>query len=253
MLIEESNYIMRCVVGSTAHGVALPGRDDRDEMAVYVEPPAHVTGHRRPIDSRCTRTAGEGERSTADDTDVMAYSLRHWTDLALHGNPSILVGLFAAPFLDSEEWRQVQDTRDLILSRRAHPRFLGYLHGQRERLLGSGKSSRMPKRTELIEAHGYDTKYASHALRLALQGIELWRTGGLSLPMERRDREDVLTIKTGSVDFADAMRMIDSADDRLRRVTDEPTPLRAEPDYAAVDRLLHSIHMAVWSRMGGGA
>ena len=253
MLIEESNYIMRCVVGSTAHGVALPGRDDRDEMAVYVEPPAHVTGHRRPIDSRCTRTAGEGERSTADDIDVMAYSLRYWTSLALQGNPSILVGLFAAPFLNSEEWRQVQDARDLILSRLAHPRFLGYLHEQRARLLGSGKSSRMPKRPELIEAHGYDTKYASHALRLCLQGIELWRTGGLSLPMERHDREDVLAIKTGSVDFADAMRMIDSAADRLRRVTDESTPLRAEPDYASVDRLLHSIHMAVWPRMGGGA
>ena len=253
MLIEESNYIMRCVVGSTAHGVALPGRDDRDEMAVYVEPPAHVTGHRRPIDSRCTRTAGEGERSTAADIDVMAYSIRHWTSLALQGNPSILVGLFAAPFLDSEEWRQVQDTRDLILSRCAHPRFLGYLYGQRERLLGFGKSSRMPKRPELIEAYGYDTKYASHALRLGLQGIELWRTGGLSLPMERHDREDVLAIKTGSVDFADAMRMIDSAADSLRRVTDEPTPLRAEPDYAAVDRLLHSIHMAVWPRMGGDA
>ena len=88
---------------------------------------------------------------------------------------------------------------------------------------------------------------------LALQGIELWRTGGLSLPMERHDREDVLAIKTGSVDFADAMSMIDSAADRLRRVTDESTPLRAEPDYAAVDRLLHSIHMAVWPRMGGGA
>ena len=43
MLIEESNYIMRCVVGSMVYGVALPGRDDRDEMAVYVEPPAHVT------------------------------------------------------------------------------------------------------------------------------------------------------------------------------------------------------------------
>ena len=150
MLIEESNYIMHCVVGSTAHGVALPGRDDRDEMAVYVEPPAHVTGHRRPIDSRCTRTAGEGERSTADDIDVMAYSLRHWASLALQGNPSILVGLFAAPFLDSEEWRQVQDARDLILSRLAHPRFLGYLHEQRARLIGSGKSSRMPKRPELI-------------------------------------------------------------------------------------------------------
>lgn len=33
----------------------------------------------------------------------------------------------------------------------------------------------------------------------------------------------------------------------------EESNLRAEPDYASVDRLLHSIHMAVWPRMGGGA
>ena len=51
----------------------------------------------------------------------------------------------------------------LVLAWHAHPRFLGYLHGQRERLLGFGKSSRMPKRPELIEAYERDRAEARTA------------------------------------------------------------------------------------------
>ena len=32
-------------------------------------------------------------------------------------------------------------------------------------------------RPELIAAHGYDTKYAGHVLRLGYQGIEFLETG----------------------------------------------------------------------------
>lgn len=33
--IALSNEILRGVVGSTAHGTAIDGQDDRDEMAVF--------------------------------------------------------------------------------------------------------------------------------------------------------------------------------------------------------------------------
>jgi len=42
--IATANEILRGVVGSTTHGTAIDGQDDRDEMGVFVEPPEDVCG-----------------------------------------------------------------------------------------------------------------------------------------------------------------------------------------------------------------
>jgi hypothetical protein len=43
-IIAEAGMILRVQVGSGAHGTALTGQDDRDEMGVCLEPPQFVTG-----------------------------------------------------------------------------------------------------------------------------------------------------------------------------------------------------------------
>src|SRR4051794_41927168 len=45
--IVERGTILRETVGSTVHGLHHGGQDDRDEMAVYVEPPEYLIGLRR--------------------------------------------------------------------------------------------------------------------------------------------------------------------------------------------------------------
>jgi hypothetical protein len=48
---------------------------------------------------------------------------------------------------------------------------------------------RHPTRTrERSREHGYDTKYAMHALRIGYQGIELLATGRITLPMADPER-----------------------------------------------------------------
>ena len=42
--IVERGTILRATVGSTMHGLQHGGQDDRDEMAVYVEPPEYLLG-----------------------------------------------------------------------------------------------------------------------------------------------------------------------------------------------------------------
>lgn len=44
--LAEPNTILRCLVGSTVHGISVSDQDDRDEMGVCVEPPmrARVEG-----------------------------------------------------------------------------------------------------------------------------------------------------------------------------------------------------------------
>lgn len=73
------------------------------------------------------------------------------------------------------------------------------MNSQRERILGRGRRSSVPNRPELVARYGYDVKYASHALRLAYQGLEIVRDGRLTLPMPERERQRVLQVKQGQV------------------------------------------------------
>lgn len=56
------NEILRSVVGSGVHGIAIEGTDDHDEMGVYVEPPTYVLGVERHRDDYIWRTQPEGVR-----------------------------------------------------------------------------------------------------------------------------------------------------------------------------------------------
>lgn len=78
---------------------------------------------------------------------------------------------------------RLRELAPALLSQRAVHRFMGYMRAQRERLDGGGRRGRVPNRPELVERYGYDVKYASHALRLAYQGLEIARDGRLTLPM----------------------------------------------------------------------
>jgi hypothetical protein len=51
--------ILRGLVGSTIHGLANAGTDDRDEMAVCIEPPDYVIGL-RTFEHYVTRGSGSG-------------------------------------------------------------------------------------------------------------------------------------------------------------------------------------------------
>jgi hypothetical protein len=47
----------------------------------------------------------------------------------------------------------------------------------------------------LVAEHGYDTKYAMHALRLGAQGVELLTTGRIALPAPEPDRSFLRAIR----------------------------------------------------------
>lgn len=199
--------ILRTVVGSGVHGIAIEGTDDHDELGVFIEPPECVIGVRDAVDHYVHRTQPEGARSGPGDTDLVLYSLRRYLRLALNGNPTVLLPLYAPaesvltvrPL--GEELRRLAPA---LLFQRAVHRFLGYLDGQRQRLLGQERRG-VPNRPELIERYGYDVKYASHALRLAYQGLEIAREGRLTLPMPEPERERVLRVKRGDVPDLDAV------------------------------------------------
>lgn len=231
------NEILRSVVGSGVHGIAIAGTDDHDEMGVYIEPPEWVlgvTGHREDY---IWRTQPEGVRSGHGDTDLVMYSLKKYLRLAIKGNPTVMLPLFAPAeslIVVTALGEELRDLRSAFLSRLAVERFLGYMRSQHERMLGRSTRN-VPNRPELIEKYGWDVKYGSHALRLAYQGFEIASTGRLSLPLPEPERLRVLAVKQGEVDRESVSEEIGRLEAAVRGLLDEDrTPL---PHLADIDRI----------------
>jgi hypothetical protein len=254
--IVERGTILRATVGSTVHGLHHGGQDDRDEMAIYIEPPEFLVGLRRApairgglygFEHYVERTQPEGVRSGPGDLDLVAYSLRKWVRLALKGHPTILLLLFVPDefvVARTEVGDELRALRPALLSRRAGRGYLGYLRGQKEWLLGTRGQKRV-NRPELVEAHGFDTKYAMHAARLGYQGLELLQSGWLTLPLPEPERSRVMAIRTGERSFEDAIAEIEEVERQLADAL-ERSPLPAQPDRDAVDAFLLEAYRRAW-------
>jgi hypothetical protein len=182
--IAEESTILRCLVGSGVHGTAVEGQDDRDEMGICIEPPEYVIGLER-FEQYIFRTQPEGARSGPEDLDLVMYSLRKWMRLALGGNPTVLLPLFVPEehiVVCTDLGAELRAHSEMIVSRKAGERFLGYLRAQRDRLFRV-RGGRRVNRPELVELYGFDTKYAMHMVRLGVEGVELLETGRISLPV----------------------------------------------------------------------
>lgn len=239
--------ILEAVVGSTVHGTAVKdGLEDLDLMAIVLEDIKTFAGF-NATDTWTTRTKPMGVRSEAGDIDHVSYGLRKYLNLALKGNPSILLALFVPQEHVRDIMPQGFELRGLapsIVSKQAYMPFRGYMRQQHERLLGL-RGQRNVTRPELVEAYGYDTKYAAHVVRLGLQGEELLQTGRISLPMREADRALVIKVRTGGFSLAEASEQIIHAEKRL----DEAyaiSPLPDRPDWAKVEAWMLSTYRRHW-------
>jgi predicted nucleotidyltransferase len=248
--VARRGEILRTVVGSGVHGIAIAGTDDHDEMGVYIEPPENVVGIVGTAQHYVFRTQPEGARSGPGDTDLVSYSLHKYLRLATKGNPTALLPLYApdeAVIAVTELGAELRALAPKVLSRQAVHRFLGYLDAQRQRLLGQSKG-KVPSRPELVARYGYDVKYASHALRLAYQGLEVARDARLTLPMPDVERERVLSVKRGDVTELDDV-LAEIGD--VRRQVEEllangRSPLPETADYAAISDWAVGAHRRHW-------
>jgi hypothetical protein len=264
--IASRGLILRTQVGSGVHGTSISGQDDRDEMGICLEPPELVTGLARvprgirsdgpPVRfeqyERHTvwdREGGLANRSGAGDLDVVIYSARKWARLALAGNPTVLLVLFVPDeevVYRNEVGAELVDNAHRFVSKQAAQRFLGYLRAQKAAM--TGEIGAHTNRPELVAVHGYDTKYAMHALRLGYQGVELLTTGRITLPVPEPERAYLRSIRRGEVQLTEVVDAVSAAEVELTNLK-ESSALPDEPDRRWVDRWLHRSHLSYWDQL----
>ncbi len=151
------------VVGSTAYGMSTPD-SDIDRLGVFAAPTEAFHGLRPPAETIV---------STAPDQTL--HEVRKFVSLCLKANPTVTELLWLEEY-ETHHWigGELIELRSSLLSAPAvRNAYFGYATSQLKRLHETGQfASKMRKRTE---------KHARHLLRLLDQGLELYRTGRLTI------------------------------------------------------------------------
>lgn len=241
--------ILRCEVGSTAHGVGLPGNDDFDMLAVGIEKPEYVLGT-KSFETYIYRTAEirEGKKnvpSQPGDIDLTVHSLRKFVKLAAQGNPSVMLALYGPVMKMDDFGRVLRSQHNLFASKDVGRRFLGYMQAQRERLNGERGQMRTT-RTALIEEYGFDTKYAMHVLRLGYQGLKFLEIGEIECPVAGPMANFLIGVRRGRQTLESITLLAAQYEADIQKAL-ETTQLPDHADYDAIDQLMIDLYQDAWA------
>lgn len=94
------------------------------------------------------------------------------------------------------------------------------------------------RHSDFVSKYGYDTKFASHLIRLLTEGGELLRTGKLLFPLH--NAEEILAIKNGNLTVHEVLEYAEELEDTMRGLK-EKTSLPKKPQYDKVEKCLMQI------------
>lgn len=98
--------------------------------------------------------------------------------------------------------------------------------------------SKVGNREELVLKYGYDTKFASHYIRLLEEGIELLETGNLIFPLKNADF--ILDIKLGKLKIEDIIELGEEYKNKLREI-EKNSKIKIKQDYNFIENLVIEI------------
>ena len=224
--------------GSIAHNMYIPNTDpnsidDVDLMGIFMAPVEHYIG--------ITKTRETVERFV-DKYDVVSYEYIKFVKLLLKSNPNVMALLWVKDnhYIKRHEYGQVLiDNRDLFISKEAYKSFTGYAYSQLKKMEKFNFNGYMgKKRKELVEKFGFDTKNASHCIRLLKMGTEFLTTGELNV--FRHDAPMLLEIKIGKW----TLEQVKEEARRLFILADEAyvkSKIPDKPEYDKVESIVKDV------------
>ena len=224
-MVEVTNVLLAGIVGSTAYGLATP-ESDVDRLAVFAAPTRSFHGLRPPTGKQATKVTTK--------PDVTQHEAGKYASLCLKVNPTVTELLW----LDEYETRtglgeRLIGIREAFLSApRVRDAYFGYAVSQFRRLESRGDG------TFSADTRKRTAKHARHLGRLVHQGLELYRTGRLTVrladPQWYRDFGE--RVAGGDLDAAKAV--LAEAEEEFGKVK---TPLPERPDEEVVEEWLYQV------------
>jgi predicted nucleotidyltransferase len=249
------NVIHAFQSGSAMHGATGNKPSDLDIAGVYIQPPEMIlgipqmrideNGEKRQFDPdvQTWKTAGDHARSGEGDIDLSLYSLRKWANMAATGNTTALEFLFVRGADPTYIWLEhiVGNYTDFI-SKKAGHHFIAFAKAMLLRLNG-GATGKHGQRPELEAEFGYDVKGAMHMLRVLGEGIELMKTGRITLP--RPEVPFLKDVRNGRYKREEINTMADDLFALLEKCVQE-SALPDELDRAKISRIITEAQLVFW-------
>ena len=240
------NVQYETIMGSVAYGVS----SDTSDMDVYgfAIPPRedifpHLRGEILGFGRQAKRFEQFQEHHVRDPDalaghgrtyDLTVFGIVKFFALAAENNPNVIDSLFTPATCVLHATRVgnlVRENRRLFLHRGAWPKFKGYAYSQLHKLAIKEPTG---KRAELVERHGYDTKFAYHVVRLLGEAEQILVEGDIDL---QRNNEQLKAIRRGEWTEGRLRQWFADKESHLERLYAE-SALRATPDEAGIKALL---------------
>lgn len=228
---NDLNLIYKSISGSRLYGTSIDD-SDVDIRGVCFEPMECIIG------------LGNFEQyiQNSNGKDITIYGLKKFVKLALENNPNILELLFSPDTGDtclftSSDW--IRHLRKDFLSKKIATKFYGYITSELSKISGIHRNLENNKRKELFDKHGYDTKAASHVIRLAYEGIKLLEDGEIIFPL--RIADVLKKIKLGYFSTSEYNGILNSYLEMFRKA-EENTKLPTNPNYQKIQNYIMELY-----------
>jgi predicted nucleotidyltransferase len=229
----ERNTILMGTCGSKAYGVDVDEKtsehfglkaSDEDTVGVCVPPFDYYYGF------------NEFEQHVGKDPDIAIHSLKKFLIMATKGNPSTLDILWLPEELWSvktEAGQMLIDNRNIFLTKKVGWSIYGCAnHHLKNVINGNG-------RADYIRAFGYDTKAASHLIRILRMAYEILVLN--QVEVRRQDAHDLRNIRLGILEKRD---VVDYAQEMIDNIVNQYIPNSSLPDE--VDKsIVHQLSINV--------
>lgn len=230
MDLSGFKLIYMCYAGSYAYGTHTPD-SDIDYRGICIPSEAYLIGLK------------QFEQYEDNLKDKVIYSLEKFVRLALGNNPNILELLFMPDKKITHLTPIAEELLDLrydFLSLDVYRTFRNYAFNQLRRMTHFNLDKKNnSKRIELIKKLGYDTKHASHCIRLLKMGIEVLYSG--EIIVERPDYQELLDIRNGKYTLEEIQDFARSLDAQLERAY-RNSRLPENPNYEKIHSWLINAH-----------
>lgn len=241
-----SNVQYETIMGSVAYGVSSD-TSDIDLYGFCIPPKDDMFPHLRgevPGFGRQHRRFEQYQEHHLQDKDVLGghgrtydismFSIAKFFHLAMENNPNVLDSLFTpinCVLHSTGVGNMVRDARRSFLHKGSWYKFKGYAYSQLHKI---AIKTPIGKRKELVEAHGYDTKFAYHVVRLLNEAEQIMVDCDIDL---QRNNEQLKSIRRGEWTEQGIREWAADKEKRLEAVYLE-SKLRNSPDEPTIKQLL---------------